>query len=213
MISRAVSFLSPTTRALARTNLKPLNHLKPSFRLFSSLPGNLQLADPAVLETTEKKVKFAEEEYYFPPLTIPKGAPVIAFNKPGQFSPEPASLSEQIFGVAIRRDIVHEVIRYQRHKARQPKKTKRKSEISGSNKKPRPQKGGGVSQAGHKRNSVWRKGQKAHGPVLRDYSIGMNRKVRAMAMMISLAAKFREWNFYVFDKISCEVRLVSGQMF
>jgi large subunit ribosomal protein L4 len=115
------------------------------------------------------------------------------------------AIEDKVFGVAIRKDIVHEVIRYQRHMARQPKKTKRKSEISGSNKKPRPQKGGGVSQAGHKRNSVWRGGQKAHGPVLRDYSIGMNRKVRAMGMMIALAAKLHEGNLIVFDKIACEV--------
>lgn len=78
------------------------------------------------------------------------------------------------------------------------------SEISGSNKKPRPQKGGGASQVGHRRNSVWRGGQKAHGPVLRDYSIGLNRKYRAMGMMVALAAKYREGNLVVFDKIVCD---------
>ena len=113
-------------------------------------------------------------------------------------------MDSKIFGVAIRKDIVHEVVRYQRHKARQPKKTKRMSEISGSNKKPRPQKGGGQSQVGHKRNSVWRGGQKAHGPVIRDYSIGLNRKYRAYGMMVALAAKHREGNLVVFDKIACD---------
>jgi ribosomal protein L4 len=40
---------------------------------------------------------------------------------------------------------------------------------------------------------------------LRDYSIGLNRKVRALGLMISLAAKFREGNMVVLDKLECEV--------
>lgn len=55
-------------------------------------------------------------------------------------------IDSKIFGVALRKDIVLDVVRYQRHKMRQPKKTKRINEISGSKKKPRPQKGGGASQ-------------------------------------------------------------------
>jgi len=115
-----------------------------------------------------------------------------------------APLDKRIFGVAIRKDIVHEVIRYHRHKLRKPKRTKRVGEIHGSTKKPRPQKGTGSSQVGHKRNSAWRGGMKAHGPVLRDYSIRLNRKTKALGMMIALAAKFREGNMVVFDKISCD---------
>ena len=42
---------------------------------------------------------------------------------------------------------------------------------------------------------------KAHGPVLRDYSFSVNRKVRAMGMMIVLAAKLREGNLLVVDSI------------
>ena len=39
------------------------------------------------------------------------------------------------------------------------------------------------------------------GPVLRDFSIGMNRKVRAFGMVIALAAKHREGNLFVFDSL------------
>ena len=42
---------------------------------------------------------------------------------------------------------------------------------------------------------------KVHGPVLRDYSFSLNRKVRAMGMMIVLAAKWREGNLLVVDSI------------
>jgi Ribosomal protein L4/L1 family len=175
----------------------------------ANIPSNLRLSNPNVLDDEVEKIFFSPEMFMFPPLNIPKSTVVSMFNSPGQNAEEPAPLEKMIFGVAIRKDIVHEVIRYQRRKIRQPKKTKRMSEISGSNKKPRPQKGGGSAQVGHKRNSVWRGGQKAHGPVLRDYSISLNRKFRAMGLMIALTAKFREGNMIVFDNISIEVRLTS----
>ena len=171
----------------------------------SSLPSNLHLVSEKVLEFEDEKLFFSPEQFMFPPLHTPKSTTVAMFKNPGNFIEETAPLEETIFGVAIRKDIVHEMIRYQRHKVRQPKKTKRMSEIRGSNKKPRPQKGTGQAQAGHKRNSVWRGGQKAHGPVLRDYSISLNRKFRAMALMITLTAKFREGNLIVFDNIAMDV--------
>ena len=170
------------------------------------IPSNLHLAKPDVIYDKPKvKTMFSPETYFFPPLSVPKSIEVSSFSSPKEPLEQKVDIDSRIFGVAIRKDIVHEVVRYQRHKLRQPKKTKRMSEISGSNKKPRPQKGGGQSQAGHKRNSVWRGGQKAHGPVLRDYSISLNRKYRAMGIMIVLAAKLQEGNLIIFDEITCKV--------
>ena len=109
-----------------------------------------------------------------------------------------------MFGVAYRSDIINNVVKYLRHKRRQPKKTKRMDEISGSGKKPHPQKRQGRAQAGNKRNSVWRHGQKAHGPKLRDYSIDMPKKIRALGLMIVLAAKLREGNLMVMDSLTLD---------
>ena len=182
--------------------------LHPRIRLSSSLvpafPSNLWLTDSSVL-TPEKPAIIKPEEYNFPIFNLPTATPVKIFNKPGQFA-ENIDINPRVFGVAIRKDIVHDVIRYHRAKLRQPRKTKRKSEIRGSNKKPHPQKGSGRAQAGHRRNSIWRGGQKAHGPVLeRDFSFSLNRKVRALGMMIALAAKHREGNLIVFDEFTAEV--------
>lgn len=143
----------------------------------------------------------------FPMLQVPEVIGVNKFLHPGQMG-SPIPLQKTIFEVAIRKDIVLNAIRYTRNKQRQPHKTKRMSEIRGSNKKPRPQKGTGSAQVGHRRNSAWRGGQKAHGPVIRDFSIGMNKKTRALAMMIALSAKFREGNLHVFDEFLLEVRLI-----
>lgn len=180
----------------------PVREYVNSSVLRSSLPGNLQLADPKVLESEPAPI-IPPVEYAFPILNVPTSIPVKKFLVPDAPSSELGStrMERKIFEVAIRRDIVHNVIRYIRHQRRQPKKTKRLNEISGSKKKPRPQKGTGQAQVGNKRNSVWRKGQKAFGPVIRDYSIGMMRKERALGMMISLAAKYREGNLIVVDSL------------
>ena len=138
----------------------------------------------------------------FGSLSVPSAITVRSFMEPGKMTGEEAPLNELVFGAPLRKDIVHEVVRYLRAKVRQPQKTKRIWELSGSNKKPRPQKGQGKSQVGHRRNSAWVGGQKAHGPVLRDFSFGLNRKYRAMGMMIALTAKLREGNLFVFDTLA-----------
>jgi len=201
--SRLFANVAVRSRSLKR----PLSSNTP----VTSIPGNLHLADAAAIlsegaSTSTSKSKLLAQvkpsEFYFPPLDVPRSIAVAVFAHPGQYSEKEAALERTVFGVALRKDIVHEVIRYQRHKARQPKKTKTISEIRGSNKKPRPQKGQGFAQVGNRRNSVWRGGMKAHGPVIRDYSISLNRKMRAMGMMIALTAKFREGNLLVVEDFS-----------
>lgn len=171
--------------------------------IISGLPKNLHIDDLSILKEPTPKVVVDPILFLFPPISVQKTVPVLKFNSPGESLSE-VSIDSRVFGVALRKDIVHEVIRFHRHKLRQPKKTKRMGEIRGSNKKPRPQKGGGQGQVGHRRNSAWRGGQKAHGPVLRDYSIGMNRKVIAKGMMIALAAKLREGNLVVVDSLAVD---------
>jgi hypothetical protein len=94
---------------------------------------------------------------------------------------ETAHLPAQLFDLSPRVDVLHDVVRWQRARWRTGHAaTKRKGEIRGSGKKPRPQKGGGTSRRGHKRASNVKGGQKAHGPrPNRDYSFKLNHKVRA----------------------------------
>ena len=175
-----------------------------------SMPSNLHLADEKVLE---KDLETIEEElvpperYLFAKLHKDTKAelPVHKFRAPGEIHGEmTAKLDPNIFSVALRKDIVLEMVRYQRNKIRQPQSAKRRKDIAGSNKKPWAQKGLGRAQFGHKRNSVWKGGQKAHGPVLRNFNIYTNRKQRAMALMITLAAKLEEDNIMVFDEFTVD---------
>jgi len=61
----------------------------------------------------------------------------------------PSSLS--VFGVPVRKDIIHRLVTWQRAKKRVGlASTKRVGDIRGSTKKVRPQKGGGRARAGKK---------------------------------------------------------------
>ena len=193
--------------SLFRTGVGLASRRGLSSQAAAAIPGNLQLADGGrilreVPASENKKVQISEEEFYFPPLHMEvTSLPVNAWMKPGAVAEgsEPAELDSRVFNVAIRKDMVHEMIRFQRAKIRQPHRTKRVGEISGSTRKPHPQKGQGRSQAGNTRNSSWRKGMKAHGPVLRDFSFSLNRKERARALMTVLAAMHRQGDLVVFD--------------
>lgn len=196
--------LSMLGRSAARTVLQRPSTLGRTLTT-GDIPGNLQLADGGKIlrevSPATKKLNITDEEFYFPPLKMEVDSlPIKSWVSPGELAVnDPMELDTRVFNVAIRKDMVHEMIRYQRAKLRQPHKTKRVGEISGSTRKPHPQKGQGKSQAGNTRNSSWRKGMKAHGPVLRDYSHSLNRKERARALMTVLAAMHRQGDLHVFD--------------
>jgi large subunit ribosomal protein L4 len=170
----------------------------------SILPPNLILADISIL-TPPKPSIAAPMDYMFPRNDIPSQIEVRCFSKPSEPSTTTAILHKKVFGVAIRTDIVAQVVRYQRAKIRQPHKTKTVDEIRGSTRKLWQQKGTGRARVSLNRASGRKGGAKAHGPVLRDFSFSLNRKFRALAMMIAIAAKQREGNLIIFDKIACDV--------
>lgn len=113
-------------------------------------------------------------------------------------------LSERTFGCdPVRVDILHRVVVWQRNKKRGKRnagaRTKTISEVSGSGRKVRPQKGSGRARAGHSRPAHWRGGAKAHGPKgrIQDYTTKLNKKVRKMGVRHALSQKLKEGNLIV----------------
>jgi len=118
-------------------------------------------------------------------------------------------LSQQVFGQdPIRADILHRCVVYQRNKKRGRRnggaRTKTISEVSGSGKKVRNQKGGGIARAGHKRPAHWRGGAKAHGPKgsVQNYETKLNKKVRKMGLRMALSQKLKEGNLILVNTFS-----------
>ena len=71
-------------------------------------------------------------------------------------------------------------------------KTKGRSEVHGSHKKPWKQKHTGRARAGDAKSPIWRGGGTVFGPLPRDYSYHMPKKARRVALRAALLGKLRD---------------------
>lgn len=111
-----------------------------------------------------------------------------------------AELADSIFGLEPRADILHRVVVYQRAKARAgTHKVKSVSEVKGSGRKVIKQKKTGNARQGERYNVHMRGGGVVHGPVLRDHSIDLPKKIRSLGLKIALSSKAKEGNLIVID--------------
>jgi len=111
------------------------------------------------------------------------------------------SLSDAIFGLEPRSDIVQRCVNWQLAKRqRGTHKTKDRSEIWRTGKKMYAQKGTGGARHGSARVPQFRGGGRAFGPVVRSHAIGLPKKVRALALKHALSAKAKDGGIIVIDK-------------
>ena len=109
-------------------------------------------------------------------------------------------LSDAIFGLAPRKDVLHRMVNWQLAKRRSGNhKTKTIGEISGTGKKPYAQKGTGNARAGSLRSPQFRKGAVIFGPVVRDHSHDLPKAVRKLALKTALSSKQAEGKLIVLD--------------
>src|SRR5690242_990693 len=112
-------------------------------------------------------------------------------------------LSEEVFGLPVRRDILARVVNWQLSKRRAgTHKTKGVSDISGTTKKPYRQKGTGRARQGSLRSPQFRGGAVIFGPVVRSHEFGLQKKVRRLALKTALSAKQAEGKLVVLEKAS-----------
>ncbi|MEK7639294.1 MAG: 50S ribosomal protein L4 [Patescibacteria group bacterium] len=104
------------------------------------------------------------------------------------------TLPETVFGVAWNADLIHDVvIGMQRNARANTAHTKFRGEVRGGGKKPWRQKGTGRARHGSTRSPIWAGGGVAHGPrTERDYSVKINKKVKAKALATVLSKKFAD---------------------
>lgn len=111
-------------------------------------------------------------------------------------------VSDAIFGLEVRKDILARVVQWQRDKARAgTHKTKTRTEVSGTGKKPFKQKGTGQARQGTLRGPHQRTGGRAHGPVVRDHGYSLPKKIRKLGMRHALSAKQKEGKLFIVDTI------------
>ncbi|MDQ0420860.1 large subunit ribosomal protein L4 [Peteryoungia aggregata LMG 23059] len=112
------------------------------------------------------------------------------------------SLSDEIFGLDPREDLIARMIRYQLAKKRQgTHKTKGRSEVSRTGSKMYKQKGTGRARHHSARAPQFRGGGKAHGPVVRSHAHDLPKKVRALALRHALSAKMKSEDVIIVDNL------------
>jgi large subunit ribosomal protein L4 len=102
-------------------------------------------------------------------------------------------LADEVFGAEVNESLLYEAVRqFQAGLRSGTHKTKTRSEVAGSGKKLWKQKGTGRARVGSVRSPIWRHGGTVHGPVPRDYSYKLPRKMLLGALRSALSAKVRD---------------------
>ena len=111
-------------------------------------------------------------------------------------------LSDAIFNLDPRPDILHRMVRWQQLKRMAgTHHAQDRSEVTVTGKKMYKQKGSGGARHGDKSVPQWRGGGKAFGPKPRSHAIGMTKKVRALALRHALSTKAKAGELVVLDKV------------
>ena len=114
-------------------------------------------------------------------------------------------LSDAIFGLNPRADLLHRMVNYQLAKRRAgTHKVKGRSEIARTGAKPFKQKGTGRARQGTWKAPNHRGGGVAHGPVVRSHAHDLPKKVRRLAMLHALSSKAKAEKLIVLDQASVD---------
>ncbi|GGA55385.1 50S ribosomal protein L4 [Nitratireductor aestuarii] len=112
------------------------------------------------------------------------------------------TVSEEIFGLDPREDILHRVVRWQLAKRQQgTHAAKGRADIARTGAKMYRQKGTGRARHSSARAPQFRGGGKAHGPVARSHEHDLPKKVRALGLRHALSAKAKAANLIVVDDL------------
>jgi len=115
------------------------------------------------------------------------------------------SVPEGVFDYPYRRHLVWEVVKaYRAGQRAGTHKTKVRSEVSGSGKKPFKQKGTGRARQGGGRPPIHRHGGTAHGPVPRSYAQDVSVGEKKNALKAVLSRRFAEERIVVLDKMDLQ---------
>ncbi|WP_394689738.1 50S ribosomal protein L4 [Hoeflea sp.] len=113
------------------------------------------------------------------------------------------TLSDAIFGLDPRQDLIQRIVRWQLAKKQQGgHKTLGRSDIARTGAKMFKQKGTGRARHHAASAPQFRGGGRAHGPVVRSHAHDLPKKVRALALRHALSAKAQASDIIVVDSLT-----------
>jgi len=116
------------------------------------------------------------------------------------------NLEDRIFDAKINPVLFYDVVRTDlASKRRGTASTKNKALVRGGGAKPWRQKGTGRARAGSRRSPLWRGGGTIFGPMPRDYSVSVSKKVKRAALRAALSLKRQEGKLILLKDFPLEV--------
>ncbi|WP_375597214.1 50S ribosomal protein L4 [Devosia sp. Naph2] len=112
-------------------------------------------------------------------------------------------VADAVFGLEVRADLLHRMVRYQQLKAMAgTHDVKNRSEGARTGKKFVKQKGSGGARHGDRKAPQFRGGGRAFGPTPRSHAIDLPKKVRALALKHALSSKAKAGSLIVIDSVA-----------
>lgn len=107
-------------------------------------------------------------------------------------------LNKDVFGLALRSDILHRVVNWQLARRQAgTHSSKERNDVSGGAKKPYSQKGTGNARQGSTKGPHMRGGAVVFGPRVRSHAHDLPKKIRALGLKIALSSKVSSGSIYV----------------
>jgi len=114
-------------------------------------------------------------------------------------------LDDRIFNAKINPSLIYDVVRMSLASQRKGSaSTKNRALVRGGGAKPWRQKGTGRARAGSRRSPLWRGGGTIFGPMPRDYSLSLPKKVKQAAFKAALSLKRQEEKLILLDDFPLE---------
>jgi len=118
---------------------------------------------------------------------------VKVLNTAGKETGREVTLPKEVFGIEPNDHAIYlDVKQYLANQRQGTHKARERSEIKGSTKKIRKQKGSGGARFGDIKNPLFRGGGRVFGPRPRNYTFKLNKKVKALARLSALTYRAKE---------------------
>lgn len=125
------------------------------------------------------------------------------YNSEGKATSKKVKLSDDVFSIEPNDHAIYlDVKQYLAAQRQGTHKSKERAEIARTTKKLKRQKGTGGARAGSMKSPLFRGGGRVFGPQPRDYSIAVNKKVKALARKSALSYKAKENNIIVLEDLN-----------
>lgn len=128
---------------------------------------------------------------------------LVVLNTSGKETGRKVTLDEAIFGIEPNQHAVYlEVKQYLAAQRQGTHKSKERSEIAGSTKKLKKQKGSGSARYGDIKSPVFRGGGRIFGPKPREYRFKLNKALKRLAKKSVLSQKMRDNSIMVLESFN-----------